>query len=218
MGINQRVIKFQHKCINKLNREDAEFFLNVGTIKDLSVFCTFVKLKAISFKDDFELELMLVRYLQILMILSSVSEDSRDEQLVEKFMPVPFECEDIIKMRLPYKDPDNLELILKMIKKRFPLPAYWETGGLETTSLLAATPKQFTENMNLILEFYSTPIVAMMAVLEVNPRDFHFIEELKDLLQNELNYHSNGRSKQLDGSSYIKTINWVIKFNLKKTA
>ena len=219
MNINQRVLKFQQKCINKLNREDAEFFFNPGTIKDLSVFCTLVKLKSLSFKDDFELEVMLVRYLQILMILSSVSDDPRDMHLVEKYRFVPFECEEIVKMRRPYKNPENIDHIFQFIETHYPLQAFWEAGGLETESLVAATPKEFTENLNVILEFYSTPIVGMIAVLEIKPRDFHFIIELKPLLKNELSYQSSSRkSKRLDGNAYIKTLSWVMDFDLKKVA
>ena len=219
MNIQKRVIKFQQKCINKLNREDAEFFFNNGTIKDMSVFCSIVKLKNLSFYDDFELEMMLVRYLQILMILSSVSDDKRDEQLVEKFMPVPFECEEIVKMRPPYKNPDNVDLIFQLIKKRYPLHAYWDAGGYDTQMLRASIAKKSEGVMNEILAYYSTPIVGMIAVLGIKPRDFHFWQELKELLKFELERHNQAsKANPQKENPYVKVMGRLLKFNLKEAS
>jgi hypothetical protein len=219
MDINQRIMKFRQKCINKLNRRDAEFFLDIGTIKDLSVFSSLVKLKSLTFKDEFELEMMLVRYLQILMILSSVSDDPRDEQLVERYMQVPFECEEIIKMRGPYRNPDNIDLIFQLIKKRYPLHAYWEAGGYDTEMLQAAIPKKSTEVMDDILSYYSTPILGITAVLEIRPPNFDFLQELKDLLKFDLHDHlRNHKRKVPKENQHVNMMNWVIKFNLKKSA
>jgi hypothetical protein len=219
MDINQRVTKFRQKCINKLSRRDAEFFYDNGTIKDLSLFCSLVKLKKLSFNDDFELEMMLVRYLQILMILSSVSEDKRDEQLVEKFMPVPFECEEIVKMRPPYKNPDNIDLIFQLIKKRYPLHEYWDVGARDTDMIQAATDKKSVSLMDDILSYYSTPIVGIISVLGIKPKDFNFFQELKELLQFELQRHGQAyKGKRKEENQYKKVMYWVVKFNLNKAA
>ena len=219
MDINQRVTKFRQKCINKLSRRDAEFFFNNGTIKDLSVFCSLVKLKNQSFYDDFELEMMLVRYLQILMILSSVSDDPRDAQLVDNYMPVPFECEEIVKMRPPYRNPDNIDLIFQLIKKRYPLHAYWYAGGCDTEMLQAATDKKSAGVMDEILSYYSTPIVSMIAVSGIKPKHFNFLQELKELLKFELQRHNQAaKGKPQQENPYIKVMGRLLKFNLKKAA
>ncbi|MBA2406155.1 MAG: hypothetical protein H0V66_15375 [Bdellovibrionales bacterium] len=205
-------MKFRQRCINKLSRRDAEFYFDPGTIKDLSVFCSLVNLKALSFKDDFDLEMKLARYLQIMMILSSVSDDPRDERLVEQFLSVPFECEEIVKMRPPYKNPGNIDLIFELIRKRYPLPAFCEACVTDTETLEASVAKESTSEMNNILSFYSTPIVGMMAVMGIPPRDFHFMQELKDLLKFILQEH------RFENSQHAKVMNWVVKFNIKKTA
>ncbi len=73
--------------------------------------------------------------------------------------------------------------------------------------------------MDEILSYYSTPIVGIIAVIGVKPKDFHFLQELKELLQFELQRHNHVyKGKSQEENPNIKVMNWVVKFNFKKIA
>lgn len=211
MNLNKGITRFCQKCIGKLSRHDAEFFFSPGTKKDLSLFWSLGVIKEVDFDHEFDLDMKLVRYLQILMILSSISDDPRDQNLVEKFMEVPFICEEIIKKNLAYKNTNNIESTYSLIKERYPLPIFWELGGLDTEYILSKAPIKDLKELNRILENYSTPIVGMVAVLGSKPRDFNFFQELKTLAGFEI-------SRKPCSKEYKRTVKWLLKLKNENAA
>ena len=221
MTTNHRLMKFQQKCISKLKREDADFFLDRGTLKDMAICGTLIDLKNVDFVDDLAFDVWVVRYLQILMILSSASDDPRDQKLAERYLDVPFICEDIIKGRRPYENPARLDKIYALIRAKYPLEKYFELGGVDTETLIAWTSKSNQPMVNQILEYYSTPIVGVIAMMEIGPRDFRFLDELQTLLGHVLKKHYSFKaSKNEQVSDYIKSMEIVTNFKLvrKKAA
>lgn len=181
MTLNQKLLKLRHKWIGKLSRKDAEFFFNLGTMKDTAIFSSLVELKSETFRDDFDLELKFCRYMQVLMCMSFASDDPRDKDLVDKYFWVPIMCEEISKGRSPKHLSDEVIDKMKEIPRSFSLHTLYDLGGGVTDDLLRNTPKKHLEMVNSILEYYSTPIAAFWTVMGNRPRDFDLLDELKTL-------------------------------------
>ena len=71
--------------------------------------------------------------------------------------------------------------------------------------------------MKQVLEYYSTPILGVIAMMEIKPKDFHFLEELKVLLGHVLKKHYSAKaSKNEQVSDYIKSMEIVTNFRVDK--
>jgi hypothetical protein len=180
--LQKQAVEFKRKCLTRLSRNQGEFFLDLSTNKDLSLFWHLVTLKKHAFVNDVAAGVAMARYLQILMILSNPSNDPRDKRLASNYFAVPFDCELIIRGKDPIADEHLIDEIFKSIARSYPLEAYWNDGRLETEAFLAATPPSLAPMVNFLLEYYSTPFVGIAAILGVKPGDFHFLRELQDIL------------------------------------
>lgn len=210
MKIHGHVIRFRQKCISKLKRKDAEYFQSSTVMKDLALFSLILQTHPGIISGEFEANILIVRYLQTEMVLASVSEDYRDMDLYEKFGLVPFDCEDIIKARRPGRDTDQLQRSFDYIKANYPLHAYWSLVGVASETLIQSIPGIHHPMLYKILEYYTTPIVGVCAVMRIKPRDFNFREELKKVLGLILKRHFKGKVvKDPKVKEYIKVMKLI---------
>lgn len=203
MNIHKEVTDIQQKWTAKLKRVDAEFFYNPGTIKDISIFCTQVGLKKRTFEDRIELELMLARYLQILMIMSSLSDDPRDILLTDKYIHVPYQCDDIIRRKNPYADAyNNFDRTFQIIKARYQLNEYCEQANFYNELLESNVPAGLKVMLDRVLCYYCTPLLGFNLVNGIKAQDFDYLKELQSLLKHIKNCYKN--------SKYVAAIEYLL--------
>ncbi len=212
MNIKNEVLGIQQKWINKLARSDAEYFLDYGTQKDLCLFCTQASLKRSDFKDQNDLSLKLVRYLQLHMIMSHGSEDPRDKLIVQKFSTVPFMCESLLKGQNPYHNVHSaLNASIDFLEREYPLSDFWEKGAASTKKIEKSVGKLRRKMLERILSYYSTPIVAYTLIDGVKKGKFDFFQELQFLLKDILQRHfKNKKLHSPDTIEYIEVMEFIV--------
>ncbi len=212
MNIKKEIIGIQQKWINKLVRSDAEYFLDYGTQKDLCLFCTQASLKKSEFKDQNELSLKLVRYLQLHMIMSLGSEDPRDKLIVQKYATVPFMCESLLKGKNPYQDVDSaLNASIDFLEREYPLSVFWDKGTASTKKIEKSVGRIRRKMLERVLSYYSTPIVAYTLIDGVQKRQFDFFQELQFLLRYVLETHFKNKTNHAPETlEYIEVMELIV--------
>ncbi len=220
MNINKTVLKIRQNWINKLNRSDAEYFIDPGTMKDMALYRTLLHIRGRGFDSENELALHLCRYLQILMVMAGVSGDKRDEVQFKNFLHVPFHCEDITRFNSYRPELDTEGISLEKIKS-YPLPEFWESGAKETEKILKSSPVKIKPMIEEVLSYYSTPVVAMALVERDIYGPHYFLMGLQSLLLEILRKHypeEKGNTKRVE--DFIQGIKFIINLesgNLKKS-
>ncbi len=206
------------KWISKLNRTDAEYFYDKGVIKDIALFCTLSMLKGLKYREQFDFEKDLYRYLQAQMLLNLVSDDERDTKQAHNFFDVPFNLEEISKGKV-YRLTDD-EIDNKLTKwKKTPLHLYYNSSANDIEILLKACPKHLKPILEQVLSYYSTPIIAFVTIKGMSLKDFSFNKELVDFLRYIVDKHFKNKvySQQLI-NDYIEVMNLIANKKLKNAS
>lgn len=196
MAYDKRILKLVLKWSARLAPEEKTYFKDKGVVKDLSLFAALLKANHIEVDDDRALEVVLYKYLQVLMILCTLSDDYRDAALVEDFLHVPFVLEDISKGRFRSSESSLDRNFMKW--KGSNLEQLWNIGVRDTLSILGRCPDSHREIVNEILSYYSTPVVALFCVTGVETEDYSFQKELTILLNYVIEKHFPERQSEED--------------------
>lgn len=212
MDIYVAITAYKKKCLSKLKRNDAEFFLNTGTIKDLAIMARLIKIKKIEFDNDLKFNIWLSRYLQILMIFSAVSDEPKDNQFIKSFYEVPFECEGIILGQRPYCNIMVSDNVIAKIQNEYLLEEYYNQAAAHNIEVLKKNSND--KMINKVLSYYSTPTLGVIAMQKTDPKRTNYSGELQILLSSIMERHYP-RNKVLSSKEveYVQAMKSVIDFN-----
>jgi hypothetical protein len=209
MNINKTVLVIRQNWIRNIGRAEAEYFIDPGTMKDMAIYRTLLHIRRRKFDSEFELALHLSRYLQILIVMASVSDDRRDEILIKNFLEVPFRCEEISRFNRLIPGMDLEEKQFLTIKK-YPIPEFCEKSALETEAILKSTPTRLKPVVHNILSYDSTPIVAMALAEKDTLSTYSFTSGIQTLLEVIFDKHYSEdieRSERIN--DFIKGIHFI---------
>jgi hypothetical protein len=217
MKIEKEVKLILEKWISKLSRGEAEYFLKQVTKKDLNLFCIQARMKGLGHCERIELELILLKYLQLLMVMCSVSDDLRDIEVAQKFWTVPFKCEVITKGIVNKSYTDSIDDIYKQLETKYPIKEFIDNAVIYTNTLLKEFGTDEEKIITNILGHYSTPIIGFALVIGLNKFEFDFLNELKNLINEIMDRHfTNKRPHTPEIERYFRAMKFVSSYRYEK--
>ncbi len=204
MVYGQRIMSIIEKWRMRLKNNDGDYFKDTGVVKDISLFSALLKANHVEVSDDASLEVALYKYLQVIMIMCTVSDDERDKLVADYFLPVPFILEEISKGHIRF---DEMEAVDRNWKKwkASNLESLYNAGVSHTLRVMGKCSPAHEKVVNDILCYYSTPIVAFCCITGMKIEDYSFHRELKILLEYVLATHfPQGHSEDPEIDLYIE--------------
>ncbi len=218
MVYGKRIMNIIEKWRKRLKNNDGDYFKDHGVVKDVSLFSALLKANHVEVFDDGALEVALYKYLQVLMIMCTVSDDERDKVLADNFLPVPFMLEEISKGHIRFDEMLAVERNYKKWQKTN-LDKLWDAGVADTRTILGDCPPSHKKMVEDVLSYYSTPIVAFCCITGMKTSDYCFRKELSLLLEYVIESHFPERQSDDETiEHYIESMIIVSSFRNEKVA
>jgi hypothetical protein len=165
------------KWMRQLSREEQVFLETRATMRELAMFRVIAKIKGIDYKDVTELERDLSEYLNIIMILNSVSPDPKDIQHIAKHGIVPMHITKIVQGVSPYK----LEIYYseEYAKRiiRYRVDDYYSLAYEAQEKMKREVPKKYYEILGEIFDYYNFSALAFAIKQQRSLKEFDFEDE-----------------------------------------
>jgi hypothetical protein len=151
---------FKIKCQRKLKREEQVYLDLKSTMRDLAMFRVIARIKGIYYTSAEVLEKDLCEYLNVTMILMSVSSLQRDLKEFEKYGVVPQHISRILKGIDPYKT--NIDYVDELKKRTFKyrIDDYYNKAYEAQEKMKSEAPKKYFDILGEIFDYYDFAALA----------------------------------------------------------